>query len=384
MSASAHRRLLAREARARNSTDLTDEKYNGTEANTNGTERNDDSGDATLNQLGLSAAEPRKRTHGGRDPYHGKTFRWWFFTWNNPNHPTDKQLLSDGGFTYLKFQYERASTGTLHYQGILYTRSATKCNTLRKKHNFSYLAPVKSINGSVNYVGKEDTRVDGPWEYGHMPRQGARSDLEEVKTAIDTGKSMEDVWSNHFGQCVRYYRGFEKYYGIVHKHDERKWQTVCYVYYGNSGCGKTEAAKEEARVWGGGTYWLTLEKGTGGKIWWDGYNGEENIIIDEFACQIPFSEFKRLIDSSPMRVPIKGGFVNFLGKRVWILSNHHIDLFYYKVALPGPMRESLLRRLHYKEHFEVKFQGQPDYESFLFLRSEFVVSQRAGIYNIQV
>lgn len=195
---------------------------------------------------------------------------------------------------------------------------------------------------------------------------------------------MDEVWSSHFGQCVRYYRGFEKYHGIVNKDKVRTWQTVCYVYYGSSGCGKTEAAKEESRVFGGGTYWLTLEKGIGGKVWWDGYAGEENVIIDEFGCQIPFNEFKRLIDSSPMRVPVKGGFVQFLAKRVWICSNHHIDMFYGRVCTPGPMRDSLLRRLHYVECFDTRFQGQPDYESFVFTRSEFVLSQRAGQYKIKV
>lgn len=196
---------------------------------------------------------------------------------------------------------------------------------------------------------------------------------------------MVDIWSNHFSQAVRYYRSFERYKRLVVDKDLcRTWQTVCYVYYGNSGCGKTEAAKEESRVFGGGTYWLTLEKGIGGKVWWDGYDGESNIIIDEFGCQIPFNEFKRLIDSSPMHVPVKGGFVPFLGRRVWICSNHHVDLFYGRCCPPGPMRDSLLRRLHYVEYFDARFQGQPDYESFLFSRSQFVESQRAGEYQIKI
>lgn len=91
-----------------------------------------------------------------------------------------------------------------------------------------------------------------------------------------------------------------------------------------------------------------------------------------------------MIDSSPMRVPIKGGFVNFLAKRVWICSNHHIDMFYGRVCTPGPMRDSLMRRLHYIEYFDTRFQGQPDHETFLFTRSQFVLAQRAGEYKINI
>lgn len=339
-------------------------------------------GHVDFDQLGLSAAGSRSRGHGGRDPYRGKKFRWWFFTWNNPSHPADRELLSKCGCTYLKFQYERASSGTLHYQGVFYWPSPISCSALTSRISFSYLAPVKSVNGAVSYCGKEDTRVDGPWEIGRLPKHGRRSDLEEVKNDIDAGASMDQLWSDHFGKCVRYHRGFQIYHGIVNKNVVRNWQTVCYVYYGNSGCGKTEAAKEESRVFGGGTYWLTLEKGIGGKVWWDGYSGEANVVIDEFGCQIPFNEFKRLIDSSPLRLPVKGGFVNCLARRIWICSNHHIDLFYGKVCAPGPMRDSLLRRLHYVEYFDTKFQGQPDYDSFLFTRSQFVLAQRAGEYKI--
>jgi RNA helicase len=325
-----------------------------------------------------------KVSHSGRDPYKGKKFRWWFFTWNNPSHPSDKERLVCAGYTYIKFQYERGESGTLHYQGVLYVSDMSSCSALQRKFPYSYLAPVRSRVGAVNYCGKEESRVAGPWEHGKPPAPGRRNDLEEVKASIDSGTAVDDLWSEYFASCVRYHRSFSVYHGIVHKDDVRKWQTVCYVYHGSSGCGKTEAAKEESRVFGGGTYWLTLEKGAGGKVWWDGYAGEQNVVIDEFACQIPFSEFKRLIDSSPLRLPVKGGFVNFLARRVWICSNHHVDLFYYKVAIPGPMRESLLRRMHYVEQFDIKFQGQPDYESFLFLRSEFVQSQRAGVYKIKV
>lgn len=338
-------------------------------------------GDDRLRSHSLELAAPR--AHGGRDPFKGKKFRWWFFTWNNPSHPLDKSRILAEKYTYCNFQLERGEAGTPHYQGVFYVANKSAARPLLSRIPYSYLAPVRSVSGAINYTGKTDTRVDGPWTYGTRPSQGSRGDLEEIKECLDGGATMDKVWSLHFGQCVRYYRGFEKYHAIVNKHNVRKWLTVCYVYHGLAGTGKTQAAMEEARTFGGGTYWLTLEKGNGGKVWWDGYQGEENVIIDEFGCQIPFSEFKRLIDASPLSVPVKGGFTQFLAKRVWILSNLDVNVFYYKALSTDAMRQSLWRRLHYVELFSERFQGQPDYDSFLFTRSQFVQAQRAGEFVIK-
>lgn len=345
--------------------------------------------DAKYNDGAADDADPSQqyttaavRCASSKDPYKGKRFRWWFFTWNNPTHPDDHDSLKSGGFGWIKFQYERGKNGTPHYQGLLYSKSLISCRALMQRFAFSYLAPVININNASDYCGKEDTRIEGPWEYGKFPKQGERSDLLKTKTIIDEGGSMEDVFEQCYGSAVRYHRGIEKYHQIKTKHIKRTWNTICYVYYGDAGTGKTEAAKEESRVFGGGTYWLVLEGGTFGKVWWDGYNGEANIVIDEFNCQLKFTDFKRLIDSTPLQVPVKGGMVPFLGKRVWILSNTPPGSWYPKATHTPVLRNSLNRRLHYQEIFDVKFQGQPDYDSFIFSRSQFVVAQQAGEYRI--
>lgn len=327
----------------------------------------------------------KKTVHGGRDPYKNKRFRWWFLTWNNPKHPEDKDvLLSSRILQYVKFQYEKGKTGTKHYQGVFYTKESETCTRLRKKFpGCGYLAPVKSTKGAVNYCGKTDSRIEGPWESGIMPEQGKRNDLLECKSIIDRGGGMGELFEHQFSNAVRYGRGLKEYVNLVNKDKVRKWQTTCYCYIGDAGMGKTQAASIEAAKWGGGTYWLTLEGGTFGKVWWDGYEGEENIIIDEFNCQIKLADFKRLIDSSPLKLPIKGGMVNFLGKRIWICSNKMLDAWYYKAAPPGTERNALLRRLHYREDFYDKFQGAPNYEDYIDMRELFVELQQKGEWVIK-
>jgi len=325
------------------------------------------------------------RSKGHKDPFGGKKFRWWFFTWNNPEHPDFKQkLLNEGGFTYIKFQYEKGKSGTKHYQGVFYWKCQITCSALTKRFpECGYFAPVKSIEGAINYCGKKDSRLEGPWQKGTLPKQGRRTDLLECKKIIDDGGGMAELFEEQFANAVRYGRGLKEYHKLKHKNDKRTWQTICYVYYGDSGMGKTEAAKIEAAEWGGDTFWLTLEGGTFGKVWWDGYEGEENVIIDEFNCQIRLADFKRLIDSSPLSVPVKGGMVPFLAKRIWIMSNKMLDAWYYAAAPPGPERNALNRRLHYKEYYDEKFQGQPNYKQFVDIRRSFVHAQMCGDYVIK-
>ncbi len=62
--------------------------------------------------------------------------------------------------------------------------------------------PVKVDNGADRYCMKEDTRVDGPWEFGSKPvRRNAATDWEEVKTLAQKGeidKIDPQVYVSHY------------------------------------------------------------------------------------------------------------------------------------------------------------------------------------------
>lgn len=321
---------------------------------------------------------PPKRKKG--DAFHGKKYRYWFFTWNNPTMPLDKDNLLQlhEQVQYTKFQLEKGDEGTPHLQGVLLLRDKFTCSWVSKMHpKCGYWQPVKSLDDALAYVSKEVSRIAGPWEAGTVPQgQGHRTDLDEVKAIIDSGATMQQVFERSFSNAVRYTRGLSTYHSMVNSQHVRKWQTKCYAYCGDAGTGKTEAAKIESAAWGGGVYWLTLESGAFGKVWWDGYEGQENVIVDEFQCQLKLSDFKRLVDSSPYRLPIKGGTTQFLAKRIWFISNEPLDLWYYRAARPGPHRNAFMRRIHVHTRFDDKFLGFANYELFKFERERLVDSQK--------
>lgn len=192
---------------------------------------------------------------------------------------------------------------------------------------------------------KEDTRVveegvdAGPWQYGEEPKQGKRSDLEEVKALIDGGASVESIADSHFSDWCRYRQSFKEY--SLMRSKKRSWQTTVTVYWGPSGTGKTRRAAYEA---GPNAYWLN---NTGGNVlWWDGYDGQEVVVIDEFYGWIKYTDMLRIIDRYPYAVQVmrpallmsmlrsvivligwtlqvRGASVNFVAKHVIITSNTH-------------------------------------------------------------
>jgi len=151
---------------------------------------------------------------------------------------------------------------------------------------------------------------------GEPPKDpGTRTDLLHVKEMLDNGASLSDVANEHFGDFLRYGRGMREYLQVNRK--PRNWQTTLIVYFGPPGTGKTQRCVQEA---GEDAYWLP-QPHNGGGVWFDGYDGQENVVIDEFYGWIPRSLMQRMICSAPLLVQTKGGMVPFLAKRIWITSN---------------------------------------------------------------
>lgn len=143
---------------------------------------------------------------------------------------------------------------------------------------------------------KEDTRLEGPWVYGEEPKQGHRTDLVAFKAAIDAGATDKELSDSHFGEWLRYNKSVDKY--RLHHLPARDWQTTVQVYYGATGTGKSRRARYEA---GDKAYYLT---NTGDNLWWDGYCGQENVVIDEFYGWIKEHDMLRILDRYPYTVQV--------------------------------------------------------------------------------
>lgn len=75
--------------------------------------------------------------------------------------------------------------------------------------------------------------------------------------------------------------------------------------------------------------------------WFDGYAGEEAILIDDYRGDAPISFILKLLDIYPLRLPVKGEFIPIRAKTIYITSNVCPQLWH------SCSKEALLRRMHH-------------------------------------
>lgn len=152
---------------------------------------------------------------------------------------------------------------------------------------------------------------------------------------IDEGASLRDVAIAHFAAFVKHSNGFMKYMQLARP--PRSWQTVAIVMWGPAGTGKTKYIQKLVPD----AYWLPGPKDPQSSAWWDSYNGQDDVVIDEFYGWLPRTIFQRILDSTPLLVENKGGSVPFQAKRVWITSNQEPSQWWRNVGLT----EAVARRI---------------------------------------
>ncbi len=265
--------------------------------------------------------------------------RAWVFTLNNPSFPTD-HLCPGDPYSYWVYQLEVGDAGTHHLQGyaVLSRRSRAK----RIADSLGGRAHVEIRRGSHDQARDYCTkagRVAGPWEWGTPPNQGNRSDLIDIQDMVKKHKPVREVMDAHFGTYVRYHKGIEK--SIELYRDPRSSFLEAIVLWGPTGTGKSHCARNDYP----GAYWApAVSPGSG--LWFDGYMGESDIILDEFThTSLSLNTLLRLCDKYPLRLPCKGGFVNVVATRVVITTNLDPALWYPD---SGIRFHALLRRLSFR------------------------------------
>lgn len=235
----------------------------------------------------------------------------------------------------LKFQLEAApSTGKLHYQGYVSMLTAVSFKTVQKLLGTpgAHMIIINTknpdwVSDNENYTGKAETRVAGPWMYGRLPSPGTRSDLQKIAKEIKEGTFDMDKFSEeNTWLFMTYRRGIEdliKRIGPGSK--KREEQTYCILMCGPTGTGKTTFAK---LAYPNAFIVTPLMSG-----WYDGYEGQDVVIFDEFAYNnkekrwCSESEFNTIVGMLGIKVPVKGGFVNWKPKKIIITTNDNYLLW---------------------------------------------------------
>lgn len=176
---------------------------------------------------------------------------------------------------------------------------------------------------------------DGSFEQGGQvidrPGQGARSDLEVFveDCKSDTDK---DLWVKHPSQMVRYYKVPDKVRSAFAQ--PRSHLTQLVWIFGPPGCGKTLYVTQQYK---------DLYKKNDKTKWWDGYSGQQYVLMDE--VNDPEFDYNMLLmigNNDPMQVQVKCGYTQFVAKVMVLVSNVQPHMAYQDAFLKNP--DALCRR----------------------------------------
>nr|WAE42381.1 MAG: replication associated protein [Cressdnaviricota sp.] len=265
-----------------------------------------------------------------------KKSRNWCFTSNNPSIDYEKYILQLPS-RYTVFQKEVGESGTPHFQGTICFQQARHFKSIKEDLPGCHLEPCKDLQASIKYCMKDEGRLDGPWESGERPSQGKRNELETVVDMVQKKRKLREIAEECPLLFIKFHKGIEALRSRLAT--PRNWEMLVYVHHGATGTGKTRSAFEQCED--------PYMKPDGD--WWNGYDGHEDIIIDDFACTMPITFLLKVLDRYPLQVQTKGGFVEFVAKRIFITSN--IPYCEWYSGARQEHREALRRRITKIIHF---------------------------------
>lgn len=105
---------------------------------------------------------------------------------NNPKASCQEYLeawVLHGKAVYAVGQLEKGEEGTVHIQFYLnFKKPGITIAGLKKHCPLAHFEQVRVNNGADKYCMKEDTRLEGPYEFGVKPvERNSKTDWEEVK-----------------------------------------------------------------------------------------------------------------------------------------------------------------------------------------------------------
>lgn len=114
----------------------------------------------------------------------------WLATLNNPDvvpHEYLESYVTQHGAQYCCGQLEKGASGTVHLQFFVSWPKTNKKRpaALKKIDSKVHWEIVKVNNGADDYCLKDDTRVEGPWQFGIKPaRRNVKGETKARNEAI--------------------------------------------------------------------------------------------------------------------------------------------------------------------------------------------------------
>lgn len=226
------------------------------------------------------------------------------------------------------------TTGKKHWQAYIEFYKPVRMAAVKKmyKDKTIHLETRKgSREQARDYCKKENKFYEhGEWIVG----QGHRTDLKAIVNQLKNGTKLSELMIEDPKTYCQYRNGLKDIAATITKESTKEFRKVeVTLLTGPTGCGKTRKAMEEAKY-----------KIQGSHLgWWQDYEGEESILIDEYSNDIKITELLALLDGYQLRLNTKGSHTYANWTRVYITTNLKIEEL-HKDAKQAH-RDALFRRI---------------------------------------
>lgn len=212
------------------------------------------------------------------------------------------------------------TTGRTHWQSYIELYKPMRMNAIKKLFNDNtvHLEARKGTRDEARDYCMKDNKYEelGDWIKG----QGHRSDLAGLAAAIASGtKRVDDIAINDPETYCRYRNGLKDVQAIADKRLSKAFRHVEVEFIsGPTGCGKTRRAMESGDVY---KVEGTRLSANGGMGWFDGYEGEAILVIDEYNNDCNITRLLNLLDGYQLQLPIKGSCTYARWTKVVVTTN---------------------------------------------------------------
>jgi len=275
----------------------------------------------------------------------------WCFTLNNYESADIDRLASVGStiglesgpgssVVYLVYGKEVGESGTPHLQG--YVSFARRTSLVAAKRTISSRAHFEASRGTPSQAA-EYCKKDGEYyEFGRMPAgPGRRGSLGELGERIRAGASSQEIEVEFPSEFYRYRSSILA--SIRERVPPRTTPPNVIILWGRTGAGKSRSVYDFHAL-------DSIYKHDGG-VWFDGYQDQKVALFDDYTgSEFRLAYLLKLLDRYPMRVPVKGGFVQWRPDVIYFTSNKDPVTWY-----AGAFEEhqaAFFRRVNEIKHFE--------------------------------
>lgn len=258
----------------------------------------------------------------------------WCFTLNNYEE-TDLPDILSWDVKYLVVGSEVGSSGTPHLQGFVIFKKNYRLSGVRKLKEKAHWETTKGTSQQAADYCKKDDDYE---EIGVLSEQGKRNDILSATKEIESGTSFQAVARSFPDVFVKYSRGLREF--SLATTAPYTHATVRGVWiYGPPGTGKSHSA----RHFDPDAYIKAQNK------WWDGYDGQETVILDDLDCGVLGHYLKIWADRWACTGETKGGTVQLRHRLFVVTSNYSPEYFW---SDDSNMLAAILRRFKLVEKLD--------------------------------